>query len=129
MGGVRWYMIKTNLCVTCLVDNWYAENFHVSIIDCFGKVLFCKATDERGKSYFSLDNSGNYQIKITGEPTFTPQSATRWVKICKSNRCHQTFIFKRTSQNCMARLNIHLTDEFYPEYKLDQGEYELWLKY
>lgn len=120
---------QSNLCVSCLIDNWYAQNFHVSLINHLGKTICSKKTNEKGKAYFYIETGGEYAISIASQPSFTPAKATRWVKICPSKQCNQVFIFKRISSPKLARLNIHLSDQFYPEYKLDQGEYELWLKY
>lgn len=121
--------LKYNLCITCLKDNMYAPNFQVFIIDSNNEMVYSKKTNNRGRAYFLIKCAGNYKIKVVSDKLYSPYKSNRWVKINPNCLCNQHFLFRRISNIKLAKLKIILADKFYPEYRLEQGEYKLWLKY
>ncbi len=117
-----------SITISCIADDQPACGFMVSLIDKYGRCVCEQCSNYNGQAKFLIERAGKYRIKVESFGNYNLRSSSRWRLLYCNEKYHQTFMFNSYNK-IFGKLKITLSDKNYPEYKLRNGEYKLWLTF
>lgn len=117
---------NSQLKVICNTNIGHGSDFCVVVTDTLDQNRQCGLTNHRGIIVFDVNCNTTYEVQVYPCGCYQPHCQTRWVHINECNKVLLFCFYEQQFSKPLAKLKITLCDKYYPEYKLEKGEFQLW---
>ncbi len=114
--------------ISCLFQTFPLGGCIAQLYDLDGNLISSSKSDCSGIAFLKAAGNKYYRVTVIPPKGFAPEKAFRWVHFDPCKKCGLCFCFDKI--RCpvrMGRFRLILSDANYPNYKLKEGVFRIWL--